>query len=308
MTEAKIMKIVLAGGSGLIGQKVTEVLQAAGHQIIVLTRKNMINNKNTAYVKWLYEGLSPEDEIGFADAFINLAGVSINDGRWTTTHQQQIYDSRMSATDELLRIIHSLPEKPSVLINASAIGIYPASDDKLYTDQSSEVANDFLGKTVYDWEQKAVSAENEGLRVVCTRFGVVLSQDGGAFPLMVLPYKLFAGGTVGTGKQWISWVHINDVARAILFALENENISGALNVTAPSPTRMKEFGQTIGYVLRRPHWIPAPSFAMKLALGKKSALVLTGQHVTPEELLKNNFDFSFPTLESALENLFTKNV
>ena len=264
------MKIVLAGGSGLVGQKVTEVLQGAGHQIVVLTRKNMTNDQNTSYVKWLHEGLSPEVEIGYADAFINLAGVSINDGRWNKNHQLQIYDSRMSATDELLRIIHALPEKPSVLINASAIGIYPASYDILYTEQSSEVANDFLGKTVFDWEQKALSAENEGLRVVCTRFGVVLSQDGGAFPLMALPYKLFAGGTVGTGKQWISWVHINDVARAILFALENENISGTLNVTAPSPTRMKEFGQTIGLVLRRPHWIPAPSFAMKLALGKKA--------------------------------------
>lgn len=302
------MKIVLAGGSGLIGQKVTEVLQEAGHQIIVLTRKNMTNDQNTSYVKWLHEGLSPEDEIGFADAFINLAGVSINDGRWTTDHQQQIYDSRMSATDELLRIIHALPEKPSVLINASAIGIYPASEDKIYTEQSSAVANDFLGKTVYDWEQKALSLENDGLRVVCTRFGVVLSREGGAFPLMALPYKLFVGGTVGTGNQWISWVHINDVARSILFALENENISGPLNVTAPSPARMKEFGQTIGHALRRPHWIPAPSFAMKLALGKKSALVLTGQHVTPDKLLKSNFVFSFPILVSALENLFTKNV
>ncbi|MBO1914133.1 NAD-dependent epimerase/dehydratase family protein, partial [Microvirga sp. 3-52] len=112
--------------------------------------------------------------------------------------------------------------------------------------------SDFLGKTVHDWEQKALSAEKDGLRVVCTRFGVVLSLDGGAFPLMALPYKLFAGGTVGTGKQWVSWVHINDVARAILFAIENRNLSGPVNVTAPSPKRMKEFGQTIGAVLRRP--------------------------------------------------------
>ena len=302
------MKIVLAGGSGLIGQKVTEVLLKAGHQVVILTRKNMMDDQSVSYVKWLHEGLSPEDSIGDVDAFINLAGVSINAGRWSENHQQQIYNSRMTATDELLRIIQALHEKPSVLINASAIGVYPASDDKHYTEQSHDVANDFLGKTVYDWEQKAFSAEIDGLRVVCTRFGVVLSRNGGAFPLMAFPYKLFAGGTVGTGKQWISWVHINDVARAILFAIENANINGAVNVTAPSPTRMKEFGQTIGTVLRRPHWIPAPSFAMKLALGKKSALVLTGQHVTPEKLLENNFDFSFPTLESALENLFSENV
>jgi uncharacterized protein len=302
------MKIVLAGGSGLIGQKVTEVFREAGHQVVVLTRKNMMDDQHISYVEWLHEGLVPEEAIGYADAFINLAGVSINDGRWSDIHQRQIYESRMTATDELLRIIRALPETPSVLINASAIGIYPADDHKLYSEQSVEVANDFLGKTVHDWEQKALSAEKYGLRVVCARFGVVLSRDGGAFPLMALPYKLFAGGTVGTGKHWVSWVHINDVARAILFAVENKNLSGPVNVTAPSPQRMKEFGQTLGTVIRRPHWIPAPSFAMKLALGKKSALVLTGQHVTPEKLLENNFEFSFPTLESALENLLTQNV
>ncbi|WP_210471591.1 TIGR01777 family oxidoreductase [Sporosarcina sp. 6E9] len=299
------MKIVLAGGSGLIGQKVTEVLQEAGHQVVILTRKNVMDDQ---HVEWLSEGLLPEDAIGYADAFINLAGVSINDGRWSENHQRLIYESRMTATDELLRIIRALPKAPSILINASAIGIYPADKHKLYNEQSNEVASDFLGKTVHDWEQKALSAEKDGLRVVCTRFGVVLSLDGGAFPLMALPYKLFAGGTVGTGKQWVSWVHINDVARAILFAIENRNLSGPVNVTAPSPKRMKEFGQTIGAVLRRPHWIPMPSFAMKLALGKKSALVLTGQHVKPEKLLENDFEFSFPTLESALENLLTKNV
>jgi uncharacterized protein len=302
------MKIVLAGGSGLIGQKVTEVFREAGHQVVVLTRKNMMDDQHISYVEWLHEGLVPEEAIGYADAFINLAGVSINDGRWSENHQRQIYESRMTATDELLRIIRALPETPSILINASAIGIYPADDYRLYSEQSVEVANDFLGKTVHDWEQKALSAEKDGLRVVCARFGVVLSRDGGAFPLMALPYKLYAGGTVGTGKQWVSWVHINDVARAILFAVENKKLSGPVNVTAPSPQRMKEFGQTLGTVIRRPHWIPAPSFAMKLALGKKSALVLTGQHVTPEKLLENNFEFSFPTLESALENLLTQNV
>ncbi|WP_343035093.1 TIGR01777 family oxidoreductase [Sporosarcina jiandibaonis] len=252
------MRIVLAGGSGLIGRKITEVLQRAGHQVVVLTRKSATNDQNISYVKWLHEGLFPEKEIAYADAFINFAGVSINDGRWSANHQRQIYDSRMTATDELLRIIRALPEKPSVLINASAIGIYPADDQHLYTEQSHEVADDFIGKTVNDWEQKALSAKYDGLRVVCTRFGVVLSRDGGAFPLMALPYKLFAGGTIGTGKQWISWVHIEDVARAVLFALENDNLRGPLNVTVPSPKRMKEFGQTIGAILQRTHWIPAP--------------------------------------------------
>ena len=177
--------------------------------------------------------------------FINLAGVSINDGRWTPEHQKQIYDSRMTATDELIRIIKALPDKPSVLINASAIGIYPASIEAIYTEDSLEIANDFLARTVHDWEKKAASIEYDGIRTVFMRFGVVLGKEGGALPLMVLPYKMFVGGTVGSGKQWVSWVHVVDVARAISFASENDKISGPVNVTSPTPMKMKDFGKTI---------------------------------------------------------------
>ena len=147
--------------------------------------------------------------------------MSINEGRWTAEHRKQIYDSRMEATDELLRIISALQTKPAVLVNASAIGIYPASEDNVYTEESTDVADDFLGQTVTDWEKKAASVESEGIRAVFMRFGVILGKEGGALPLMVLPYKLFAGGTVGSGNQWMSWVHVEDVARAIAFAIEN---------------------------------------------------------------------------------------
>lgn len=300
------MKIVIAGGSGLIGQKLTEILLQSGHEIIILSRNAKLSEGNISYVKWLQEDTLPEKEIYEADAFINLAGVSINDGRWTTKHQEKIYESRMTATDELLRIIQTLPKKPSVLINASAIGIYPASEDKIYTEQSDEVATDFLAKTVYDWEQKALRVEANDVRAVCMRFGVVLSNDGGALPLMVLPYTLFVGGTVGSGKQWLSWVHEVDVARAIAFAIENDNLRGPVNVTSPFPKRMKYFGHSVGSVLRRPHWLPVPSLAMNLALGKKSILVLKGQHVLPEVLVDNGFTFLFPLLELALEDLLKK--
>ena len=302
------LRIVIAGGSGLIGQKLVDLFQMSGHEIIILSRKTRAGEGKTSYVKWLADDTFPEIEINQADVFINLAGVSINDGRWNAQHQKNIYDSRMTATDELLRIIKALPVKPSVLINASAIGIYPASEENIYTEQSTEVATDFLAKTVFDWEQKALSAESDGIRAVCMRFGVVLSNDGGALPPMVLPYKLFAGGTVGSGEQWLSWIHLDDVARAILFAIENDNLHGPVNVTSPFPKRMKYVGQSIGSVLRRPHWFPVPSFVMRLALGKKSMLVLKGQHVLPQVLLDNNFTFSFPSIELALEDLLDNDV
>ena len=199
-----------------------------------------------------------------------------------------------------------LPQKPEALINASAIGIYPSSIVTKYTEDSTDKADDFLAKTVHDWEKKAASVEKLDIRVVMTRFGVVLGNKGGALPLMTLPYKMFVGGTVGSGKQWVSWVHVSDVAGAIAFAVENKTIRGPVNVTSPNPVRMKEFGKTIGSVMRRPHWFPVPSFVMKLVLGRKSALVLEGQQVVPQVLMKNEFEFKFSSLQSALEDLLLK--
>ncbi|PLS08496.1 TIGR01777 family oxidoreductase [Neobacillus cucumis] len=297
------MKIVIAGGSGFVGQKLSEYLLDKGHEIVILTRTIHKTSGNVTYVKWLSEDSAPENEIRSADAFINLAGVSINNGRWDENHQKQIYESRMKATDELIRIISQLEKKPSVLINASAIGVYPASLNAVYTEKSSEVADDFLGRTVHDWEKKAMHVEASGIRAVFMRFGVVLGRKGGALPLMTLPYKLFAGGTVGSGKQWVSWVHVQDVVRTILFAIENQQLRGPVNVTAPVPVKMKEFGKTIGSVLHRPHWLPVPSFAMRVVLGKKSGLVLEGQHVVSEVLQREGFVFSYPALDSALEDL-----
>lgn len=297
------MKIVIAGGSGFVGRQLTQLLLEEGHELVILTRGEQRKERNITYIRWHQEGTSPEDVIISADAIVNLAGVSINEGRWNNKHQKQIYESRMTATDELLRIISALKTKPSVLINASAIGIYPASEDEIYTETSTAIADDFLARTVADWEMKAEQAEIESVRAVFMRFGVILGKDAGALPPMLLPYKLFVGGTVGSGKQWISWVHIADVARAILFAINHGELHGPVNVTAPFPKRMAYFGQTIGSVLHRPHWFPVPPLLMKIALGKKSALVLEGQHVLPEKLLASGFDFQYPTLEAALKNL-----
>lgn len=299
------MKIVIAGGTGFIGKKLTDMLLTEGHSIVILTRGNRESSGKVQFVKWLEEGAQPEKDIRHADAFINLAGVSINAGRWSENHQKQIYESRMTATDELLRIISLLPEKPSVLVSASAIGIYPASIKNVYTEVSTDRANDFLGKTVRDWENKANRVEEHSVRAVFMRFGVVLGKEEGALPLMALPYRLFVGGKVGSGEQWVSWVHVLDVVRAIVFALVNEDLRGPVNVTSPSPVQMDDFGKTIASVLHRPHWIPVPSFAMKMVLGQKSALVLEGQHVVPQRLIDYGFEFTFPILKLALDDLLT---
>lgn len=301
------IKIVIAGGSGFIGQILTRFLVDIGHEIIILSRKSKDHpSQNVSYIEWLNDGNAPESGLESTDVFINLAGVSINDGRWSKKHQESIYKSRMTATNELIRIIGSLQNKPSVLINASAIGIYPQSLQQNYTEDSNVVANDFLGKTVKDWEDTAKLAEKFGVRTVFMRFGVVLGKGASALSLMTLPYKLFAGGTVGSGKQWVSWVHETDVVRAIHFAIENSRIRGPVNVTAPSPIRMKEFGQVIGTVLNRPHWIPVPAFALKIALGEKSKLVLEGRQVQPRVLIEEGFEFKFPSLEVALKDLLIK--
>lgn len=301
------MKVLIAGGTGFIGQKLTEQLMAEGHEVVILSRKNSGSSvKGVSYVTWLQDGTAPESELELEqiDAVINLAGVSINDGRWTNKHQQQIYQSRMIATDELVRIVSLLARQPIVWINASAIGIYPASIEHTYTEASTRIADDFLGKTVRDWERKAGQVADHGIRTVYMRFGVVLSRQGGALPLISLPYRLFAGGTVGSGEQWVSWVHIDDVVRAILFSLQNQRLSGPVNVTAPTPLKMKEFGKTMGRVLNRPHWLPVPSFIMRSVLGQKSKLVLEGQYVVPDVLLKERFEFAYPTLEHALQALW----
>lgn len=297
------MKVVIAGGTGFIGQKITSLLVENGHDIVILTRSKRPNEKNIENVQWLTDGSKPEEKILSADAFINLAGVSINDGRWTPDHQQQIYESRMVATDELIRIISALQSKPTVFLNASAIGIYPASETTIYSEASRDVADDFLGKTVHDWEQKAATLQAQGIRTAIMRFGVVLGKDEGALPLMSMPYKLFVGGKVGSGRQWVSWVHVQDVANAAVFLLEHASAQGVFNITAPFPLRMNDFGKTIGNALHRPHWLPAPAFLMKSALGQKSALVLEGQYVSSEKIVTAGFDFEFPVLADALNDL-----
>ncbi|ANU11699.1 NAD dependent epimerase family protein [Planococcus antarcticus DSM 14505] len=298
------MKIAITGGTGFVGKELTRLLLDRGDEVTILTRTPKTTADKITYVKWLEKDAVPENQLEGVDAFINLAGTSINDGRWSEEQKKLIYTSRMDATNELLRIIHKLDKKPKVLVNASAVGIYPPSQTVTYTEASADLGSDFLAQTVRDWEILAHRAEEDGLRVACGRFGIILGKDAGALPLMALPYKMFAGGTVGSGKQWLSWIHIKDVVRALAFALDNNQLTGAFNVTAPNPKQMKDFGKEIAHALGRPHWIPVPSFAMKTALGDKSQLVLEGQRVLPTVLEQQGFQFKFPNLRSALADIY----
>lgn len=298
------MKIAITGGTGFVGKELTALFLNLGHEIIILTRNPKPSENGIKYVEWLAPDAAPEKQLEGIDAFVNLAGSSINDGRWSDEQKKEIYDSRITATTEVLRIIRELAKKPHTLINASAVGVYPASENVTYTEASADFGDDFLAKTVIDWEKLADQAKSFGVRVAYGRFGIVLGKGEGALPLMALPYKLFAGGTVGSGKQWMSWVHIRDLSRAILFAIENEELTGAFNITAPHPRQMKDFGKEIAHALNRPHWMPVPKFALQTVLGDKSRLVLEGQRVLPEVLQRHGFEFLFPDLQSALADLY----
>lgn len=303
MRAVFFMKVAIAGGTGLVGRKLTERLLEEGHEVMILTRGVQSTKNNVQYIQWLKEGSTPELYLENLDAFVNLAGVSLNDGRWTEQQKQKIYSSRMESTDEVIRILQNLKHKPKVFINASAVGIYPISQTAVYTEQATEKATDFLGTVVAHWEEKALQAEKLGIRTCLTRFGVILEKGEGALPMMVLPYKLGVGGTIGSGKQWLSWIHIEDVAHALIFTIENDVLSGPINFTTPNVKRMKDFGKSISKALNRPHWFPVPSIALKLALGEKSMLVLEGQHVLPEKLLNANFNFKFTSVEDAIRDL-----
>lgn len=297
------MKVAISGGTGFVGKRLTEKLKKRGTEVIVLTRGAEKFENDIQYITWM-DGNSNIPALEGIDAFINLAGVSLNDGRWTEAQKNAIYTSRMETTEELLRIFKNLTVRPKVFINASAIGIYPTSTTAVYTEQSTDKANDFLGKTVADWEHKALKAEQMGIRTCLARFGVILGRESGALPLITLPYRLFFGGTVGSGEQWLSWIHIDDVCEALLHIIDTPELTGAINFTSPNAKRMKQFGKTVSKALKRPHWLPVPSIALKLALGEKSQLVLEGQYVVPEKLLSTGFQFKFPSLEDAIIDLY----
>lgn len=298
------MRIVIAGGTGLLGKRLQKLFTLMQAEVLVLTTSGEDRFDNgIQYVKWMH-GERPEHKLENADAFINLAGISLNDGRWTEKKKAALLSSRIKSTQEIIRIMFALNHKPAVFINASAVGIYSPSTTAIYTEESLAEESDFLSEVVHAWENEAAQAEGFGIRTCFMRFGVLLEKDAGALPMMVLPYQLFLGGTIGSGKQWVPWIHAEDAARAIAFTIENDNLRGPINVVSPNTIQMKQFGKIIGQALNRPHFFPVPSPLLKGLLGEKSILILEGQHVVPAKLIESGFTYKFPSLKNAILDLY----
>ncbi|WP_018923352.1 TIGR01777 family oxidoreductase [Salsuginibacillus kocurii] len=299
------MHVVISGGTGFLGSRLVETLAAHGHFISILTRDTSTKTDTThvQHVEWLGANTKPEEALHNVDAVINLAGASINE-RWTAKHKEAILQSRIEATREIVRLMKVLQPAPEVLINASAMGYYGISKTAIFTEDSPPVHENFLQYVCKRWEEEAEAArELDNVRVVLARFGLILGRDGGALPQMITPYRFFAGGPLGDGRQWYSWVHLDDAVEMLIYSIQHEKADGAMNVTAPEPTRMNEFGKTLAEVMNRPHFLPAPAFVVKTALGEMSVLVLEGQKVLPTRAEAWGFTFQYPELRPALQDL-----
>ncbi|MBD1926167.1 TIGR01777 family protein [Trichocoleus sp. FACHB-90] len=296
------MKVAIAGGTGFVGSRLVERLLAEGHQVLILTRnpasvKPAPNVEVVAYN--LKESGAWQQSISGCDAVVNLAGEPIAEKRWTPEHKQEIINSRKIGTQKIVEAISKANPKPSVLVSASAIGYYGTSETATF-EEGSPSGNDFLAQVCQEWEAEAQKVKDTGTRLVIVRIGIVLAM-GGAIGKMIPPFKMFAGGPIGTGKQWFSWIHRDDLVDLILFALKQKEVEGVLNATAPNPVRMNEVSQTLGEVLNRPSWLPVPAFALEVLLGDGAQVVLEGQQVLPKRTITQGFDYQYPTLKQALE-------
>jgi len=294
-------KIIVAGGTGLLGTALVGALQDDRHMVVVLTRRPTRDNE----VRWspqYAEGLWTS-ALDNAHAVINLAGASIAGGRWTTARKAAIRDSRIQATGALVKAIAASGQPPPIFISSSAVGYYGSRGDEPVTETTAP-GSDFLAHVCRDWEA-AASQLSPAARVVLLRSGVVLARHGGALPQMALPFKLFAGGPAGSGRQFMSWIHLHDWVATVKWALASQDIAGPLNVTAPEPVTNEDFSRSLGRVLGRPAWLKAPSFALRLMLGEMAdALILGGQRVLPAVAQQHGFAFQYPTLESALRQIY----
>jgi uncharacterized protein (TIGR01777 family) len=303
-----LSRVVIAGGTGLIGRALAKELTQSGYEVVVLSRSPDLNKNRLSsgvrLVKW--DGRSASGWIELAEgakAIINLAGANLSGGRWTASRKRLILQSRLDAGKAVSQAVEGVVEKPEVLVQASAVGYYGPHGDEFVTEETPP-GNDFQASVCVQWEDSTLSVEKAGVRHVIVRTGVALSSQGGALPLLALPYRLFVGGPIGSGKQWFPWISLADEVAAIRFLIENQAASGVYNFSAPTPLVNKEFGKVLGKVLHRPSFFPIPSFIFKLMFGEMSTILLTGQREIPERLLKSGYKFHFPQAEQALTAIF----
>jgi uncharacterized protein (TIGR01777 family) len=298
------MKIAITGGTGFVGSHLIPFFLQSGHEVILISRSAAVSPKNhVTVVTWNKLEEDPSFFEGI-DAIVNLAGESINQ-RWSQEAKKRILDSRLQSTMKIQELMQRLEVKPKVLIHASSLAIYGTSEIEVHDERSPKQVVDFLSGIIEKWEASA--DQIKGVRVVKIRVGVVLGKEGGAFPPMALPYKLGVGGKIGSGKQWISWIHIEDMVRLIDYCMQQDDIMGPVNATSPNPVTNDQFGRAMAKAFHRPHWFPLPAFVMRLMFGELSTLLLNGQKVLPHVLLEHGFSFSYPTIDKALETLSTNN-
>lgn len=296
------MKIAVTGGTGFVGRNLVASLLKRGDEVWIISRSKGDQTNARAglhRITWSELSESPSQLEGI-DAIVNLAGESISQ-RWTEAAKKRIVQSRLDAASQIEHLVASLNTKPDVVVNASGISIYGISLIETFDETSPWNVSDFLSSVVEKWESAADRINVS--RLVKIRVGLVLGKDGGAFPLMALPYKLFAGGKVGSGKQWMPWLHIEDMTRLIMFCMDNPNITGPVNACSPHSATNDAFGRALGHAMGRPHWFPVPAFMLKTILGELSSLLLEGQRAVPRKALDHGFIFNYPTIESAMKQL-----
>jgi uncharacterized protein (TIGR01777 family) len=300
-------RIVVTGATGLIGKKLVNALVNRGDDVIVFGRnieraKSLLPNADN-YVEWNYK--KPDNwnsEINGVDAVVHLAGINLFSKRWNDAFKKEVLESREVSTRNLADAIKSCSNKPGVFVSASGIGYYGDCGDNVLTEVSP-AGNDFLADVCKVWESEAKKVEQSGVRSVQVRTGLVLSTEDGALKQMLPPFKFFIGGPLGNGKQWASWLHIDDIVGIYIHAIDNNQLSGAVNAASPKPARMKEFAQTLGKVLHRPALFPVPKFALKIVIGEAAEVVTASQRVDVKKLLDSGYKFRFENLNEALEDL-----
>jgi len=300
------MKIIVTGSTGLIGSSLVNRLLADGHSVTRFVRTATKNPEpqGVRSVAWdIDEGKINDAEIGAHDAVIHLAGEAVAEGRWTTEKKQRIRDSRVAGTRLIAEAIARVEPRPRVFVSASAIGFYGNRADEIL-DETSAPGTGFLAGVCREWEAAGTAARGAGVRTVHPRIGIVLSTEGGALAKLLTPFRLGAGGQLGDGKQFMSWIALDDMIAGLVFALENESVAGAVNFVAPNPVTNAEFTHTLGGVLQRPTLFTVPKFAARLAFGEMAdAVLLAGQRVMPERLQQAGYEFKYTQLEAALRHL-----
>ena len=304
------MKVVIAGGSGLIGRALCAALLDAGHKPVVLSRNPTRTRvpRCTRVIEWQPPaGGDWRHELLDADAVVNLAGASVGGWWWTRRRRRVLRESRLVPTATLVSALSGLPSerRPRVFINASGTDVYEGQDAMPATE-SAAPASTFLARLILDWEEAAREAEALGMRVVLLRTSLVVAPGAPALRLMTLPFRLFAGGRVGPGTQWVSWIALDDAVRITLRALEDEAIRGPINLSAPDPRRQAEVARSIGRALRRPALLPTPAWAVRLLLGEMATLALGSRRVWPERALATGFRFRTTSMDAALEQALAR--